>query len=1127
MKTPVLAVAFMLLTALQLMAQESSVKILLNQEERFRFDSIRLEFVNSGFHVMIGDSTGMNDTANFQTIENTFIGHGAGSINQGGSYNTFLGARAGENHTVGNDNVYLGAWAGMNDSAGSHNTYVGANAGWQNKTGQWNTFVGYNSGRFNNSGNLNAFFGRRSGEQNISGRENTFIGTSAGTSCLTGSYNTYIGRLAGFSNLTGDSNVYIGYFAGINDTSSNKLIISNSETWDPLVYGEFDNRIIRFNAQRVEIRDPGENTIIGDSAGVMNSGVRNMFVGYHAGYNNTTASDNIFIGDSAGYFSTTGEANVFLGNYAGWSNTTGNSNVMLGNGAGPYNLDGYRNVMVGTTSGYNNTSGYENIFLGTSAGSNNTTGSCNTYLGRRSGKDNQEGDSSVFIGYYAGAHETTSNKLYIANSETNDPLVYGEFDNGLLRVNGTLDINNAFQFPTSDGTDGQVLRTDGGGTLNWAVANGDFSNGGEAIGTERTLGNTDDYALGFKTNDEVRLHINYDGNVGIGTSSPSNNLEVAKDQGISTITATTYRVANFSAGQFIGRAARGTMDAPSAVQADDALASFNGRGYGETGFSALPRGRLGIYAAETWTDASQGAYVIIGTTPAGTTENTTERMRVTSEGDVGIGTSSPEEMLEVSGNAKADTVIANAFTSNSPLLLQTNKTTRIYVDDATGNVGIGTTAPDGILDIAGSYHFPGTDGSNGQVLKTDGSGELNWATANGDFSNGGEAGGADRSLGNTDDYALSFITNNTSRFKINDDGGIRIDGNVGIFTDPSDSSGINKNIQLHASALYSNPYVKISGHNSAYIYLESRRTANTSGKTWSIASGSGSVFDLDKFFIYNGDDGYCLTIRDGGNVGIQETEPGSRFVVKASGNTSATSALNIKDVGDNSLLYIRDDGNVGIGTTSPAGILDIAGAYHFPDIDGSNGQVLQTDGSGTLSWTNNAAASYAVGDFALGGIVFWVDETGQHGLVCDKEDLNGATGARWYAGTFGDTRAYGDGPFSGEMNTAIIIAAHVAIGDDGSTYSARMCSELQITEGGKTYGDWYLPSRQELNLMYVNKATINATAVANGGSVFGCCNFASSTEDDSNNALGLWMSNGQQESYAKQNSCYIRAVRAF
>ena len=205
--------------------------------------------------------------------------------------------------------------------------------------------------------------------------------------------------------------------------------------------------------------------------------------------------------------------------------------------------------------------------------------------------------------------------------------------------------------------------------------------------------------------------------------------------------------------------------------------------------------------------------------------------------------------------------------------------------------------------------------------------------------------------------------------------------------------------------------------------------------------------------------------------------------------------------------------------------------------DGSETKVtagtnVTVTGTGTTAspYVVNATAgsgstTYSVGDFAQGGIVFWVDETGQHGLVAAKEDQS--TGVRWYAGTYGNTQAKGDGPFSGEANTSIIIAAQVAIGDDGSTYAARICNELQVTEGGKTYGDWYLPSKEELDLMYQNKATIDATAGVNGGSGFASAYYWSSTEYNFGNAWIRNFGNGYQNGLAKSSTIYVRAVRAF
>ena len=205
--------------------------------------------------------------------------------------------------------------------------------------------------------------------------------------------------------------------------------------------------------------------------------------------------------------------------------------------------------------------------------------------------------------------------------------------------------------------------------------------------------------------------------------------------------------------------------------------------------------------------------------------------------------------------------------------------------------------------------------------------------------------------------------------------------------------------------------------------------------------------------------------------------------------------------------------------------------------DGSETKVtagtnVTVTGSGTTAspYVVNATAgsgstTFSVGDFAQGGIVFWVDETGQHGLVAAKEDQS--TGVRWYAGTYGNTQAKGDGPFSGEANTSIIIAAQVAIGDDGSTYAARICNELQVTEGGKTYGDWYLPSKEELNLMYQNKATIDATAGVNGGSGFASAYYWSSTEYGNYSAWRQNFDNGGHGSNDKDDTLYVRAVRAF
>ena len=110
----------------------------------------------------------------------------------------------------------------------------------------------------------------------------------------------------------------------------------------------------------------------------------------------------------AGADNTTGSTNSFFGNSSGGQNTIGNNNVAMGRGALLSNQTGNNNVAIGTNAAF--------------------------------GSTGQSISGGVFIGYEAGQLESNDNRLYIANSDTNNPLIYGEFDTNLLRVNGTLDV---------------------------------------------------------------------------------------------------------------------------------------------------------------------------------------------------------------------------------------------------------------------------------------------------------------------------------------------------------------------------------------------------------------------------------------------------------------------------------------------------------------------------------------------------------------------------------------------------------------------------------------------------------------------------------------------------------------
>jgi hypothetical protein len=156
---------------------------------------------------------------------------------------------------------------------------------------------------------------------------------------------------------------------------------------------------------------------------------------------------------------------------------------------------------------------------------------------------------------------------------------------------------------------------------------------------------------------------------------------------------------------------------------------------------------------------------------------------------------------------------------------------------------------------------------------------------------------------------------------------------------------------------------------------------------------------------------------------------------------------------------------------------------------------------------SSANNTLSIGDSYEGGIIFWLDTTGQHGLIAATADL--FTGMQWYNGTYTVTNAVKDGIYAGKYNTERIIANQGA-GD----YAAQICANYQ----GGNYGDWYLPSKYELNLLYAQKTAV-------GG--FASAYYWSSIETNNGNA---WIQNfdyGSQIDAGKPYPNRVRAVRAF
>lgn len=156
--------------------------------------------------------------------------------------------------------------------------------------------------------------------------------------------------------------------------------------------------------------------------------------------------------------------------------------------------------------------------------------------------------------------------------------------------------------------------------------------------------------------------------------------------------------------------------------------------------------------------------------------------------------------------------------------------------------------------------------------------------------------------------------------------------------------------------------------------------------------------------------------------------------------------------------------------------------------------------------------AYNVGDVAQGGVVFWVDETGLHGLVCAMypESHDDIPRTVWmypeYYPLSGQpvykpiSGAYANGIGAGLMNTSLILAQYDhgrtlenvtyneedEIGDtliENRKYDALIAAEYCVfyrsEQDGLMYGDWYLPSPFEMDLLFRQVKTVNKILSAN------------------------------------------------
>lgn len=207
---------------------------------------------NRSYLVAVGDSALYNN-AGFspgptEGWANTAIGGRSMVSNVEGSYNTALGYQSLYSNESGDSNVGIGSGALFLSKSGNDNIAIGRHSMYGNETGSANVAMGHQSLQNNISGQRNVTIGNGAGRLNYSGTSNVFVGASAGRAGTSGSRNVFLGDSTGYNSL-GSDNIYIGYHAGSINNVSNRLFLENSDNQSPLIYGEFDDDILGFNAK--------------------------------------------------------------------------------------------------------------------------------------------------------------------------------------------------------------------------------------------------------------------------------------------------------------------------------------------------------------------------------------------------------------------------------------------------------------------------------------------------------------------------------------------------------------------------------------------------------------------------------------------------------------------------------------------------------------------------------------------------------------------------------------------------------------------------------------------------------------------------------------------------------------
>lgn len=541
-------------------ADEDVIRFDMGGTEFFRMNDGKLEVVNTGRSIFIGELAGANDnminsqnlaigTEALQTNVTGFSNIAIGNFslrNNTGTNNHALGWQALRENTSGVSNTAVGLLAMANNTTGSYNTAHGSTALAGNATGSFNTSLGYyanvGSNDLSNTTTIGArafvtksnslILGSISGVNGAISSTNVAIGTTAPdtTFHLVGKMKYEDGSQQEGYVLTSDADGVATWFANtvLADTDSDtKIQVEETSDEDVIRFDLAGSERFVMNGPRLEVMNSGNSVFIGEGAGSNDdlTDNQNVFIGRQSGNANTTGNRSVGIGWRTLANNSGVGRSVAVGWQALLSQTTGYGNCAVGAAAMSVNTTGFDNTAFGGNALFGNETGSRNVAIGGSALIFNESGNSNVAVGYEAGVD-ALGSGNVFLGYQAGRDETGSNTLYIDNSDTIAPLIYGEFDNDLLTINGNAavgvaaDGQNRLRVGKEVGSDDMTasqhqLQIEVRGIGEKSLAIGVMDNG-------RGIIQSKELNVGYNS-----LSLNpVSGNVGVGSATPSSKLTV-------------------------------------------------------------------------------------------------------------------------------------------------------------------------------------------------------------------------------------------------------------------------------------------------------------------------------------------------------------------------------------------------------------------------------------------------------------------------------------------------------------------------------------------------------------------------------------------------------------------------